>query len=227
MNRRYTIAHLSDAPAPLAPVESEPWRDTDVARVEWFHPAGSDHQPRVAFRALRFGAFLIARYSVKDRYVRCVHTNFQDPVYEDSCCELFLQPSGQHEDGTGYFNIECNAIGVLMISWITDSTRTADGFAGQTRLPAGADTAIQRYTTLSGPIDPENDNELDYEIEIRLPLQLLGEYSGTEVKSGDTWRGNIYKCSENSSHPHWGAWSPIGDRLEYHQPDRFGELSFL
>ena len=222
MEKHYEIVRISTPPPPLASLDGSPWRDASVARIEWFHPEGSDHRPAVDFRALWDKAELIARYTVTDRFVRCVHTGFQDPVYEDSCCELFVKPGD-----TGYFNIEINAIGALLGSWITDPTRTDKGFAGQEPLPAQADHEIRRFTTLTGPIDPEIDRETRYEIEVRIPFVLLSQLSGTlPPKPGDRWRGNIYKCSENSSRPHWGAWSPIGDRLEYHQPDRFGEFVF-
>jgi hypothetical protein len=44
--------------------------------------------------------------------------------------------------------------------------------------------------------------------------------------SGQTWRANLYKCADLSSHPHWGAWAEIGERLDFHQPSRFGEIAF-
>lgn len=223
MEKRYEIARMSTPPPPLSPLHEAPWRDAAVARIEWFHPDGSDHRPEVEFRALYDHAELIARYAVTDRFVRCIYTRFQDPVYKDSCCELFLQPGGTG----GYFNIETNAIGALLGSWITDPTRTDTGFAGQAALPSRADHEIRRFTTLKGLIDPEIDRETRYEIEVRIPFVLLAQLSGAlPPRSGDLWRGNIYKCSENSSRPHWGAWSPIGDRLDYHQPDRFGEFVF-
>ena len=43
---------------------------------------------------------------------------------------------------------------------------------------------------------------------------------------GQTWRGNFYKCGDHTSHPHWASWSPIGEQLDFHQPEFFGELRF-
>ncbi|MCH8859253.1 MAG: hypothetical protein IID54_06710 [Proteobacteria bacterium] len=40
------------------------------------------------------------------------------------------------------------------------------------------------------------------------------------------WRGNFYKCGDKTSHPHWGMWSPITNRLSFHQPALFGDLVF-
>ena len=221
---RYEIAR-TDRPPPLLPEALAPtsWSEADVARVMWYHPDGSDHKPAVEFRALYDRDALYVHFTVTDRYVRCLHHRFQAPVYEDSCCELFLEPNGIE----GYFNIEINAIGALMISYITDPTRTPDGFAGRTLLKNEEDREIERRTSLEGVIDPEITMPVMYGISYRVPFALIERYSARSApRSGDRWRGNIYKCSENSTHPHWGAWSPIGDRLEYHQPERFGAFIF-
>jgi len=44
--------------------------------------------------------------------------------------------------------------------------------------------------------------------------------------SGQIWRANFYKCADESSHPHWGSWADIGERLDFHQPECFGEIIF-
>lgn len=201
--------------------------------VDRYHPDGSGHTPDVRFRLLSDRDNLWARFTVEDRWVRCVHTTFQAPVFQDSCCEIFLQPAGC----TGYFNVEINAIGALMVSYITEAVRTSDGFAGQAKLGPEADREIERWVSLdpgvSGTVDPEIPGPITWELGVRIPYALLWTYAGPPVDmdtvgspSGTVWRGNVYKCSENSSHPHWGAWSPVGERLDFHQPERFGELIF-
>jgi len=43
---------------------------------------------------------LCGLFRVEDRYVRSVHTRFGEPVYLDSCVEIFLQPRPDR----GYLN---------------------------------------------------------------------------------------------------------------------------
>ena len=38
------------------------------------------------------------------------------------------------------------------------------------------------------------------------------------------WRMGLFKCADDSPNPHWGAWADIGERLDFHQPDKFGSL---
>lgn len=219
----YRVKRISSSPGLLAPIEDSAWLEAEVARVEWFHPAGSTHRPNVDVRMVYDDEALCARFSVADRYVRCVHTEFQAPVYEDSCCELFLQP----DPARGYFNIEVNAVGALLVSYITDPQRTPSGFVGQTWLDADAAREIRRETTLDAPLETELLSDVEYEVAFFVPFGLLTRYDTAGTPSpGTRWRGNLYKCSENSSHPHWGAWSPIGEKLEYHQPALFGEFEF-
>ena len=42
--------------------------------------------------------------------------------------------------------------------------------------------------------------------------------------SGQVWRANLYKCGDQTSHPHWASWAPIGEALNFHQPGFFGGL---
>ena len=57
-----------------------------------------------------------------------------------------------------------------------------------------------------------------------LPAPHRESYAPTP---GTRWRVGLFKCAESSSHPHWAAWAPIGDHLNFHQPEFFGYLHFL
>ena len=60
-----------------------------------------------------------------------------------------------------------------------------------------------------------------------IPLEIMENYVGPLRPLKDqTWRANFYKCADHSSHPHWACWSPIAQRLWFHQPQFFGELRF-
>jgi hypothetical protein len=41
---------------------------------------------------------------------------------------------------------------------------------------------------------------------------------------GQRWRVNAFKCGDETSHPHWASWAPIGEALNFHQPEYFGWL---
>jgi len=100
------------------------WEQADTLEIANFRPESSDHRPRTYARLLydRDGIFGI--FLVRDRYVRCVHTHYMDPVYKDSCVEFFVQPKADR----GYFNFEFNCGGSLLCFYIVDPTRVPNGF---------------------------------------------------------------------------------------------------
>jgi cellulose/xylan binding protein with CBM9 domain len=64
-------------------------------------------------------------------------------------------------------------------------------------------------------------------VAMRIPFAMMESYvSATGDPRGQTWRGNLFKCGDETSHPHWASWAPIGQELNFHQPEKFGELRF-
>ncbi|HYN01411.1 MAG TPA: carbohydrate-binding family 9-like protein, partial [Vicinamibacteria bacterium] len=81
------------------------WAAAEPLEIAHFRPEGSDHRPRTRARLAWEEEGLRGLFRVEDHHVRSVHTRFGDPVYQDSCVEVFLQPT----PGRGYLNFEMNA----------------------------------------------------------------------------------------------------------------------
>lgn len=166
------------------------------------------------------GEELHLRFDVKDRYVRSVQTEYQSAVCTDSCVEFFVQPV----EGKGYFNFEVNAGGTLLVYYIEDATRGADGrLRGFHRLPAEWGQEVRIRSSLPRVVEPEITEPVEWSIEISIPLALFDAYCGAVVRSGGRWRANFYKCGDKTSHPHWLSWAPLS-ALNFHLPDCFGSL---
>lgn len=219
---RYQISHCREAPPLDGNVAAAPWQSAECAEVTSFRPESSAHRPRTLFRLLHSDSGLHLLFCVRDRYVRCARTVFNDPVCRDSCVEFFVQPAG----AAGYFNFECNCGGTLLASYITDHRRTPGGFAGCTRLSPAEGAMLSAYHSLPCVIEPERVEAVDWVVQFNVPFALLERYCGPlEHAAGAVWRGNFYKCADESSQPHWAAWSPV-DELNFHLPRCFGELCF-
>ena len=151
------------------------------------------------------------------------HTEFQSPVWRDSCVEFFVQPRGSG----GYFNFEINCGGALLSYYIEDPTRTADGFAKFTRLSPEHGGRIRINHSLPSLVVPERGEPIEWHIGCSIPLEVLEAYTGSlGPMAGQTWRGNFFKCADDSSHPHWASWAAIGEELNFHQPEYFAPLRF-
>jgi len=219
----YRVSRTS-APPPLdGDWDSPLWAASVTAEIGWFHPSGSGHRPRTLLRLLYDRESVYVFFRVEDRYVRAVAPGFQGPVYEDSCVEFFVRP----RDQAGYFNFEMNCGGTLLLYYIEDPRRTPDGFARFTRVDGRHLVGMQVHHSLPRIVDPEITEPETWTVAYNVPLSLLREYAGEAApEPGRPWRCNFYKCGDKTSHPHWGAWSPVGEELNFHQPDRFGTLEF-
>jgi len=135
---RYTVRLAADA-VPLQADWADPiWTQAETLEVAHFRPEGSDHRPKASARMLYDAQCLYGIFRVEDRYVRCVRTQYHDPVWKDSCVEFFAQPLPDR----GYFNFEFNCGGAFLCLHITNPERTPDGFKEFVKVPAAIGQTI-------------------------------------------------------------------------------------
>lgn len=203
------------------------WKRITPAKIVNFHPESSSHRPRAEARAIWNDRGLLVRFDVVDRYVRALRTGYQDLVSKDSCVEVFLQP----RPDMGYFNFEMSCIGTLLLYYIEDPSkpRPANGssFVKFKKVPEKLAKLIEIRTSLNGRIDEEIKTRVAWHLTAFVPWALFEHYLGdaTPTKLPE-WRGNFFKCGDETSHPHWASWNPIGSVLRFHQPAKFGRLVF-
>jgi len=198
------------------------WARAETLELAHFRPEGSAHRPRTRARLLHTGDGLAGIFRVEDRYVRSVHRSFGDPVCEDSCVEIFLQPRGDR----GYLNFEWNAGGALLASHVTDPRRVGGALAASTRLGEDDARRVQMRSSLPPLVEPERRDPVDWQLTFFIPLGVLERYVGPlGPLGGQAWRANLYKCGDLTSHPHWASWAPL-DARNFHLPHCFGTLEF-
>jgi hypothetical protein len=198
------------------------WGKAPFLVIGCFRPESTSHRPLVRSKMLYDESHLYGLFLVKDRYLRCVHTGFQAPVYEDTCVELFVEP----KPDKGYFNFEFNCGGALLASYVTDPTRISGRLAEARPLSLEEGRQVTIYSSLPPLIEPEIEDKVTWLLEFSIPLALLETYAGSLGKlEGEEWRGNLYKCGDRTSHSHWASWNPLSDR-NFHAPWDFGVLRF-
>ena len=199
------------------------WKRVKTLDVAHFRPESSNHRPQTRAKLLYGPEGLYGLFRVEDRYVRCVHRRHQDAVYKDSCVEFFVQP----QRSVGYFNFEFNCGGTVLASYVIDPRRTENGFADFTRFTKDDVRQVRIYHSQPKITEPEVRTPLTWFLEFYIPFSLMEKFAGPlEIHPGMTWRGNLYKCADETSHPHWAAWSPV-DVLDFHLPRCFGEFHFM
>jgi hypothetical protein len=199
------------------------WEKAKIASIDHFHPAGSSHHPQTETKIAYNHEGIFVLFRVKDRYVRSVYTEYNTKVHEDSCVEWFFQPPGAE----GYYNFEINAGGTLHVNYIIDPERDENGKRKNIRpVPAGIAKKILIESSLPAIVDPEIESEIEWRLAVFIPLSFFDHYTPLGNITGAVARGNLYKCGDKTSHPHWAAWNPI-DVLNFHRPDCFGSFVFI
>lgn len=75
-------------------------------------------------------------------------------------------------------------------------------------------------------VEPEITKPVVWHNAFFVPAALFTAYGGVRSPySGQTWRGNFYKCADHTSHPHWLTWAPV-DAHNFHLPHCFERLVF-
>ena len=219
-----TIKRVKTPPALDAPWSASPWNKSSVIAVDQYHPHSTSHRPETQAKILYDHRGLYVMFRVKDRYVKAITTAYQGPVCKDSCVEFFVEP----RRGQGYFNIEMNCGGTVLLYYVRDSRRLGEGGADAfTPIPPAYFHKMKIYHSLPLFIPEEIQKPVTWRVAYFVPFALFSHYAGPlGDPMGQTWRGNFYKIASGTSHPHWGCWSPIGKEINFHQPKYFAPLTF-
>jgi hypothetical protein len=219
--KSYTVKKRSGPADITADWNSPDWQSVKSIRIDQFRPESSAHRPVVQCRLQHDGQGFYGLFLVQDNYVRSVTTEHNGNVCRDSCVEFFVEPPGGH----GYLNFEFNCGGTLLSYHIRDCRRTEAGFADFSPITARDAAAVNIFHTMPRVVDPEITGETTWRLGFFLPYRLFeSTFKHLRVKSGQTWRGNFYKCADGTSHPHWASWSPVS-ALDFHLPECFGRIA--
>lgn len=205
--------------------DSPAWEHAETAEIASFHPESTSHHPRAQAKMLYNERGLYVHFRVDDRYVVCTRDQHQSLTSKDSCVEVYLQPP---DAARGYLNFEMNCGGALLLFHITDPTRDERTiFRQKTVVPQSLIDTMRFYHSLPKTLPAEIAEPITWRVEYFAPWSLFEHYLGAvRPASGAIWRGNFHKCADESSHPHWGSWSPIGEELNFHVPKYFGTFRF-
>jgi hypothetical protein len=220
----YVIRRAPHRPTLGGNNDDNAWKYADVASVNAFHPLSSLHRPHTRAKILYDDAGLFVRFTVQDNFVRCTRTEHQSITSKDSCVELYVQPKADK----GYFNFEMSAIGTMLLFYVTDPTRCARGiFKGKEVVPMSVLSEVKIHHSLPRHVPVEIAEPLEWIVEYFVPNSVFERYVGALGNPEQRfWRGNFFKCADESSHPHWASWNPIGEELNFHDPGYFGSMRF-
>lgn len=176
-----------------------------VANVDGFRLGLPGYEPKTTARLvyIKDKGFLCRMESFETDLKADCHEEDGD-TYKDNCMEWFINFNPALSDC--YLNFEANSIGVLHVKWGNDENRIT------------LDRSIERPTAKAVVYD--DHWTVDYFISLHTISQVFHVDS---VKQGDVYRGNFFKCGDETEKPHYGMWTPVTDPdLSFHTPEHFG-----
>lgn len=173
------------------------------------------YRPEVEFAIAHTGQEILLWWRVSENCVRAEAASDNGRVWEDSCCELFLQPEGS----PNYYNIECNCAGKLLVQ---------GGPIGTERPLATTETttSVKRWSSLGNEpfalkAEPTSWTLAEVIPTTALFLDHVDSFSGLKAT------GNLYKCGDLLAQPHYLALFPIDlPKPAFHCPQFFRTLVF-
>lgn len=188
------------------------WDEVETAVLEYSLWEGENpYSPRTTARLCAVsGKGIFARLVSCEPEFRAVCTKRDDPVYTDSCMELFFRP---FEDDDRYLNFEINPLCCCLSAIGTDRN-------ARTFLREITDTAF----TVS-PLEVDGG----WGVELFIPERLICEAYGKSFAVSNNFciYANVYKCAELAKRPHYQALFFVGtEQPDFHRPEFFGLIKF-
>ncbi|MFR8012544.1 MAG: carbohydrate-binding family 9-like protein [Clostridia bacterium] len=198
--------------APL--YESGPCFETaPCAQLDSFHwEAELPYRPKTSAQlcAVRGGGIYYRAFT-DETDLRAVGTQRDDPVYEDSCLELFLNPFPEQSDC--YINVEVNPNGAFLCQFGPERENRR---------------WVRDLTELAPEVHAFRENG-GWGITVHLGEDFLQALYGADYHTQKrTMRGNFYKCGDRTDHPHYGAFAPVSTLPPgFHNPECFADIILL
>ena len=199
--KEYRIRMLDEKPADWSGIAK-----AEINEYVW----GKDYMP-VCYAQVVFvkGDGFYARMTCEEKNPKAVYTEFMSGVCRDSCLEFFASYDASKPD---YVNVEMNSIGTSLIAVGPDRYHRTD---------------IDRF--VGGPFEVEAKIEENcWHVCARITLTDLEKIYGLKPETfsaGYAFRGNFYKCGDDTEIVHYGMWNPVGtENPDFHRPEYFGKL---
>lgn len=206
--------HIPTLPAGTT-VATVDWNVVSAAQIDTYRWLDGGYEPHAEARLVFLPGYGFAlRMSCIERSPRAIYGCYNEPVYTDSCLEFFATwAEGSPTRDRRYMNMEMNARGTLLSCLGTDR---------HARVPV-RDITGGSIPDVRGEILPDR-----WSVTAGIPATLLGKVYGSDpavFMPGYSFRGNFYKCGDETAVPHYGMWNPVcTDKPDFHRPEYFGDF---
>lgn len=151
-------------------------------------------------------------FEAEDREILATMTERDAPLWKEDVVEIFIAP----QDLTHYFEFEINPLGALFDAAIVS--------------PEGSRRSMESDVTwnvedLWGGV--QRSERADGVALVTYVLSIPFGGLARPPKSGQRWRGNLFRIDRSAEGVEYSAWSPtLSNPADFHVPAAFGEFIF-
>ncbi len=189
------------------------WEDVASVRLEHYLWMDNGYRPEVTAALGWTPERLYVRFNVRESEPTVRYHKINEPVYKDSCVEFFLQPCPGSDPR--YLNFELNAAGVLLL-------KLGSGREDRVFLNAGEADIFKIRAGAGIP----GEGACCWTLEFSIPwVWLKTLFPDFRPERGTVFRGNLYKCGDETPLPHYGCWNLVTSPTpDFHRSCDFGLL---
>ncbi|PVY43727.1 carbohydrate-binding family 9-like protein [Pontibacter virosus] len=183
-----------------------------ISNAPW---ATTQEKPEVEFVMAHSGDCLFLKYYVTEQHVLARYRQPNDPVYKDSCVELFIS----FQNDPAYYNIEFNCLGTCRIGFGPERHN-------RKLLPPATIAKIRSSGTLRAGNSASHKKA--WQLTLVIPISIFSEHQLASLESEEHARVNFCKCGDELPEPHFLTWNMIqAPEPNFHLPEFFGTVKFL
>jgi hypothetical protein len=173
------------------------------------------YKPDVRFWIAYTPTSILLKYIVQEKTVKAEYRNINDPVYKDSCVEMFIAFNNE----SNYYNFEFNPLGTALVGF---------GSGKNDRLPVsrGLIEKIKKDHLIKSP---QNDNGglIEWELSLQIPFTVFEHHQIISLDN-QVCNVNFYKCGDDLPEPHFLSWNKVKyPSPNFHLPEFFGRVKFI
>jgi hypothetical protein len=127
----------------LLPGQPAFWNTIPALKISHYLWLDNGYRPPVEVRLCWSDRNLYVHFDVYEARIRVRFCEFQDPVYKDSCVEMFIDPFP--DKARGYVNVETNAAGAALVAIGPDRKR-------RTPIPSSDLEGFEVVSSVKGPV---------------------------------------------------------------------------
>lgn len=184
---------------------------TSISMAPW---SAFSYKPKAGFAFAHSNDCLFVKFYVSEKAIQAIFREPNDPVYKDSCVELFIAFNGDKE----YYNLEFNCLGTCRAGFGSERLNREP-------LPEKVIANIRSLSVIE--FTDHTDPDTCWELTLKIPIEVFYLHDLPQLE-GIKSKVNFFKCGDELPEPHYLSWSNIKtDEPNFHLSEFFGELQFL